>query len=406
MPSDSPIPSPRGGGSGWGHARNVVVTGYGVFTAHGHGPEALRAGVFAGRPPFAPVTRFDASRFRARHAAVYEGADAPRDQRDLLVACGRSALEMAGVDRPSALPALAGTPGSYSATNRFWRATVAGEAVDDGDLAHCMPARLVDDACDELGLGRPRIAFVDACVASTNAIVHGCQLIASGAVEAVLCAGSYLVEEEAFAKFDSGLALSTTGRVRPFSRERSGLLLGDGGAAIVLESGDAARARGATALASVAGWGMAADAHLVVRPHPEGRGLAAAVTAALRRAGVDGCQVGYVNAHGTGTVAGDAAEVIGLRAALGAGADRVPVSSTKGTTGHMLEATGAVEVIVTLLALRDGVLPPTAGLADADLDGALDHVPNEPREADVRFGLSVNSSFGGLNAAVLLERAP
>lgn len=383
----------------------IVVTGYGVFTAHGYGSEALRSGVFGGIPAFRPVTRFDASRFRARHAAVYEGAGAPRGPWDVLVACGRSALEMAGVERPSELPALLGTPGSYSATNRYWRATVAGEAVDDADLVQCMPARLVDDAAEELGLGRPRVAFVDACVASTNAVVHGCQLIATGAAEAVLCGGAYLVEEEAFGKFDSGLALSTSGRVRPFSRGRSGLLLGDGGAAIVLESASAARARGAAALASVAGWGMAADAHLVVRPHPEGRGLAAAVTAALRRAGIDGRQVGYVNAHGTGTVAGDAAEVIGLRQALGEGAGRVPVSSTKGTTGHMLEATGAVEVIITLLALCDGVLPPTAGMDGADLDSALDHVPNERRKADVRFGLSVNSSFGGLNSAVLLERA-
>ncbi|WUH00319.1 beta-ketoacyl-[acyl-carrier-protein] synthase family protein [Streptomyces violaceus] len=272
-------------------------------------------------------------------------------------------------------------------------------------LADAVPARLAEVLAGHLGLTGPRLTFTNACVASAAAIIHACRLISSGRIDVAVCAGGYLVEEETFGKFDSGRALSRDGMVRPFSADRSGLLLGDGVAAVVLESAQHARRRGARPLASVPGWGAATDAHHIAQPHPEGAGLAQATRQALRLAGdPDGAALGYVNAHGTGTRYNDGAETRGLRAALAERAGSIPVSSTKSTTGHLLEAAGIVEFVITMLALTDGVLPPTAGFTRPDPECDLDYVPNRPRRADPRRALTINAAFGGANTALVLER--
>ncbi|MFC9681394.1 beta-ketoacyl-[acyl-carrier-protein] synthase family protein [Streptomyces sp. NPDC056948] len=272
-------------------------------------------------------------------------------------------------------------------------------------LADAVPARLAELLAGHLGVTGPRLTFTNACVASAAAIIHACRLISSGRIDVAVCAGGYLVEEETFGKFDSGRALSRDGMVRPFSADRSGLLLGDGVAAVVLESAEHARRRGARPLASVPGWGAATDAHHIAQPHPEGAGLAQAARQALRLAGdPNGAALGYVNAHGTGTRYNDGAETRGLRAALAERADSIPVSSTKSTTGHLLEAAGIVEFVITMLALTDGVLPPTAGFTRPDPECDLDYVPNRPRRADPRRALTINAAFGGANTALVLER--
>jgi 3-oxoacyl-[acyl-carrier-protein] synthase II len=278
-----------------------------------------------------------------------------------------------------------------------------GEAAER--LADAVPAHLAELLAEGLGLVGPRLTFTNACVASAAAIIHACRLISSGRIDVAVCAGGYLVEEETFGKFDSGRALSRDGMVRPFSLDRSGLLLGDGVAAVVLESAEHARRRGARPLATVVGWGAATDAHHIAQPHPEGVGLARAARQALRLAGdPDGASLGYVNAHGTGTKYNDGAETRGLRAAFAERAESIPVSSTKGTTGHLLEAAGVVEFVITMLALTDGVLPPTAGFTRPDPECDLDYVPNQPRQADPRRALTINAAFGGANTALVLER--
>ncbi|MGO4428280.1 beta-ketoacyl synthase, partial [Streptomyces sp. MCAF7] len=184
----------------------------------------------------------------------------------------------------------------------------------------------------------------------------------------------------------------------------SGLLLCDGVAAVVLESAEHARRRGARPLATVVGWGAATDTHHIAQPHPEGVGLARATRQAMRRAGdPDGAGLGYVNAHGTGTKYNDGAETRGLRAAFPERAETIPISSTKSTTGHLLEAAGVVEFVITMLALLDGVLPPTAGFTRPAPECDLDYVPNQPRTADLRRALTVNAAFGGANTALVLE---
>ncbi|MFC9131468.1 beta-ketoacyl-[acyl-carrier-protein] synthase family protein [Streptomyces sp. NPDC057099] len=441
---------------------DVTITGFGVRTAFGTGADALRRGVFAGIPAFRPTTRFDTGPYRTPMAAAApDGPDAVEDWalRHALASCGTEALDMAGLGPGTEAAILLGVAGDHTSVTRYWRGEeaasvsargpgtdagrnggvvrngAAGEGVgrnadvvlngaggegagvllagDPGAepegvaarFADAVPARLADLLAGHLGLAGPRLTFTNACVASAAAIIHACRLISSGRIDVAVCAGGYLVEEETFGKFDSGRALSRDGMVRPFSADRSGLLLGDGVAAVVLESAGHARRRGARPLASVPGWGAATDAHHIAQPHPEGAGLARAARQALRLAGdPDGAALGYVNAHGTGTKYNDGAETRGLRAALAERAGSIPVSSTKSTTGHLLEAAGIVEFVITMLALTDGVLPPTAGFTRPDPECDLDYVPNRPRRADPRRALTINAAFGGANTALVLER--
>ena len=414
-------------------SREVLLTGFGVRTAFGTGADPLREGVFDGRPAFAPITRFDTGPYRTGVAATGGGA-APL--REVLAEVAGAAAGMAGLRTGAEAAVLVGTAGDFTGLTRFWRGTDAPGSAGPGPSAGAtgaasarsvpeeaasvgpaprgtpraeaapaepVPAWQAEALADALGLRGPRLAFTGACVASATAVAHACALIASGRADIAVCAGAYLVEEENLAKFGSGFALSGDGMMRPFCADRGGLLLGDGAAAVVLESAEGARRRGARALGALTGWGAASDAHHIARPHPEGAGLVAAARRALRRAG--GPRIDYVNAHGTATRYNDPAETRGLRTLFGADADRVPVSSTKSTTGHLLEASGVVELVITLLALRDGVLPPTAGFTAPDPVCDLDYVPNRPHKADLRRALTVNAAFGGANTALILERA-
>lgn len=380
-------------------AGEVVVSGFGVYTGFGYGADRLRAGILTGPPAFAPVTRFDTTGFRVTHAAC--GPAGP-DQRSVLVECGRAALDMARLAPSRTIPLLVGTKGDYRTITAYWAAAAAGEAVAE-DLGDGVPGLLVARAAAALGLGRA-VAFTNACVASANAIAHGALLVRSGMADAVVCGGAYLVDREVFAKFDAVRALATDGTVRPFARNRTGVLLGDGVAVLVLESAAHAAARAVPPLARLTGWAMSNDAHHVVHPHPQGRGLAAAISTALGRANLAPEQVDYVNAHGTGTILNDVSEVAALRTAFGGHAARLPVSSTKSATGHALEASAAVELVACLTAMAAGTAPPTWGCHEPDPRCAVDCVPNEPRKLRLDRVLSVNSSFGGVNSALVLER--
>ena len=380
-------------------SRDVLLTGFGVRTAFGAGACALRDGVFDGRPAFAPITRFDTSAYRTDVAAT-AGESVPL--REVLAETTAAALDMAGLPKGAQAAVLVGTAGDFTGLTRFWRAAAADGIDDFKGAAETVPGWQAATLADEFGLRGPRLAFTAACVASATAIIHACRLISTGRAETAVCAGAYLVEEENLAKFGSGFALSHDGMLRPFCADRSGLLLGDGAAAVVLESAESAGRRGASPLGALTGWGAAGDGYHVARPHPQAAGLVSAARQALRRAGEP--RIDYVNAHGTATKANDPAETRGLRELFGQGADSVPVSSTKSTTGHMLEAAGVVELVITLLALRDGVVPPTAGFTEQDPDCDLDYVPNRPRRADIRRALCVNAAFGGANTALVLER--
>lgn len=382
------------------HEAEVFITGYGVRCAFGSGRDAVLRHVFPGSVAFRRVDRFDASPYRTDLAAL---APVAISQRQAMRECAREALEMAGLPRADDAAVLLGTTGDFTAVAGYWRGGADGTltASESGRLADSVAAILVDNVAAALGATGPRLAFTNGCVAASNAIAHACRLIRSGRIATALCGGAYLVENEFFAKFDSGRAFSEDGRLRPFSAGRSGLLLGDGAAVLVLESGEQMRRRGGHPLARLAGWGMAADAFHVCRPHPRGAGMAAAISRALHSAGIAGDQVGYINAHGTGTPANDGAETAAIKTAFGSGT-KVPVSSTKGSTGHALEGSAALEAVICVIALEEGCLPATASYQGADPDCDLDYLTDGPRESAPRHVVSLNAAFGGANTALVL----
>ncbi len=387
--------------------RSVLITGFGVRSAFGTGSEPLMANVFNGVPGFRPVTRFDSTSFRTDLAAFTD--DTP-SQREALIECASAALQMSGLSEAAPGATLVGTAGDFSPITAFW---AAANGADDDDrqpgavqaplanrLEETLPAMLVDTLARFCGLDGPQLAFTNGCVASSNAIIHGCRLIRAGRQDIAVCGGVYLVEQEFFAKFNAGRAFSRDGRLRPFSAGRSGLLLGDGAAVLVLESAERVARRGGLPLAQISGWGMASDAYHVCKPHPSGLGIAAAADQAVRLAGID--SVDYINAHGTSTELNDKAETAAIKRAFGAGCN-IPISSTKASTGHTLEASGALETVLSLLAISNSVIPPTGGYLGRDDECDLDYVTTGPREQPLKNVLSVNAAFGGANSALVLS---
>jgi 3-oxoacyl-(acyl-carrier-protein) synthase len=257
---------------------------------------------------------------------------------------------------------------------------------------------------EQAGLAGAGRVYTGACVSASTAVFDAALMIGRGARRVVVAAG-YLVESDQFALFDAGRAFAADGAVRPFSAGRQGLLLGDAVAAVVLESAAAGSERGHQAATELLGWGRAGDAYHPCQPAPDGRGLARAIESALVRADVSPHAIGYVNANATGTQLSDTAEAAALYRALGAAAARVPISSTKAVHGHALEASGLLELVITVLCLQAGKLPVNAGYLAPDESCELDVILASPRSVSVPYALSLNSAFGGANTALLVRAA-
>lgn len=358
-------------------ATPVGIAGLAVLSALGRGSEAQLAAALAGAAAFGPVDRFDVSGRRVGVAATLGPVASLAEELAEVIeqACADAGLTAAQRAGTSLLLAVHGNPG--------------------------VPA-LATGLAERAGLAGVRRVYIGACVSASTAVADAATSIGRGA-ERVLVAAGYLVEPDQFALFDAGQALSGDGAVRPFSQGRRGLLLGDGVAAMVLESGPAAAARGHRPGAELVGWGRAGDAYHPCQPAPDGRGLARSIEAALRRAGVTADQLGYVNANATGTLLSDAAEAVALRTALGAA--RVPVSSTKSVHGHALEASGLLELVITVLSLQAGKLPVNAGYLGPDDSCPLELILDSPRPVASPYALSLNSAFGGANTALLVRAA-
>jgi 3-oxoacyl-[acyl-carrier-protein] synthase II len=371
----------------------VVVTGAGALSAYGLGTEALLSGVLCGRPAFGPVDRFDVGIRRVRVAATLPGSPdlTAETARAINQACDDAGLKTAERSRSPLFLAVHGDPEL---------ARLAAE-----DRVGLGPDALTARVSGLTGLAsNGSRCYMSACVAASTAIADAAATIAAGRAARVVVAAGFLVDPDSFALFDGGRVLARDGQCRPFSSGRQGMLLGDGVAAVVLESGGAARARGASPLARLAGWGRAGDAYHVCQPSPDGRGLARAIGAALRRGRTDPADIDYVNAGGTGTSQGDSAEAAALRRALGSQVDQVAVSSTKSVHGHALEASGLLEFVLTVGVLRAGLLPPNAGYLGPDPECDLNLVLGPAREVPggCRHALSVNAAFGGANTALLV----
>ncbi|MEU9080161.1 beta-ketoacyl synthase N-terminal-like domain-containing protein [Kitasatospora sp. NPDC048538] len=367
-----------------------VVTGLGVLSAAGRGPDPLTEAAVHGKAAFGPVTRFDVSARRTTRAALLPpGVPLAHTfplARAVLDAIGQ-ACRQAGLtgDDGGRMPVLLALH-SDERTRRTADAVAAGVSAVWGTR------------------GVTRV-YTGACVAASTAVADAAALVAAGRHERVLVAAGHLVEPGVFAVFDAGRALARDGELRPFSTGRSGTLLADATAAVVVEAAPAAERRGAPALARLAGWGRAGDAHHVCRPEPAGDGAVRAIEAALTRGGVAPEEVGYVNANGTGSTLADQAEASALRRVFGRHTAELPVSSSKSVHGHALEASALLELVVTIGALGRGLLPVNAGWLGPDPDVGLDLVLDGPRAAGPRYALSLNSAFGGANTALLVAAA-
>ena len=378
---------PPGVGRG---SEQVELTGMAVTSAFGRGLEPLMAGALEGRAAFGPVRRFDVAGRRAQVAAALPGAPALSGELARVIdeACDGAGLSPAARAACPLFLAVHGDPD-------LGRAAPDERAEHTGDAFAARVAR-------RAGLSDAVRVYTSACVAASSAVADASAMIAHGRAARVVVAAGYLVEPDQFALFDAGRALALDGRVRPFSAGRSGLLLGDGVAAVVLESASAARRRRVPALARLAGWGRAGDGYHVCRPRPDGSGLARAIGAALCRGGIGAAAVGYVNAHGSGTRHSDTAEAAALYGALGEHAAAVPVSSTKSVHGQALEAGGLLELVVSVGALRAGRLPVNAGHLGPDEACRLNLILHRAGRPAGAYALSLNVAFGGANTALLV----
>lgn len=396
----------------------MVITGAGIVTSMGTGRTENAAGFRAGRAAFRPVTLFDTSRQRvgtageltlpeSRPAGVDRAGWSRMDRgtKMALLAAGE-ALEEAGLSG-GRMPVVIGTSaGAMTLGEEYFKQATTAPTRRRGQL---MRVEIYQPQCQlglmirALGVEGPLRIVSNACASGANAIGMAFHLVRSGKAERVLAGGYDALCQLVFAGFDSLQALSPSGIPRPFDAERDGLALGEGAGFVVVESLDAARARGAEAEAAVLGYGAATDIHHLTQPHPEGDAALVTMRAACDMAGVGPEQIDYINSHGTGTPLNDVAEGQAIRRWAGEATPGVKVSSTKSAIGHLLGGAGAVESVICLMALDGQWLPASLHVREADPVCEFDLL-REPRDAEVGTVLSNSFGFGGANATLVFGK--
>src|SRR6476469_5845007 len=409
--------------------RRAVVTGLGAVTPVGNDARTTWESAVHGRSGIDFIQAFDPSPFPVRVAAEVKNFDAtsvasPKEvrklERNVLVslAAGREAVADAGLDsvyEPDRVGILFG-----SAIGGFMgiieQHDVFRDRGPDRIAPTFLPSVLVDTASGQLaislGYRGPNYAPVSACATGSTAVGEAAEIIKRGDADAILAGGvEACVHPMILAGFCAMRGLVAEDEhppraSRPFDATRAGFVMGEGACVLVLEELEAAQRRGATVYAEILGYAMSNDAHHLAQPDPEFVGVAEMMRHALERAGVEPERVGYINAHGTSTPLGDAAETRAIKKVFGEHAYQLAVSSTKSVTGHCFGAAGAIEAMMCVLAVHHGVLPPTINYRNPDPVCDLDYVPNESRKADVDVALSNAMGLGGHNACVLIGRAP
>ena len=397
--------------------RRVVITGAGTVNPLGHDVAQTWAAMAEGRGAIGPLDIPDVERLSVRIGAQVRGWDpAAHLERGVLAAAdpfaqmalvaGAQAMAQSGLpvgDGFDCGVVLGTAGGGLQTTDDSYRAVYAEGKTRVHPLT--VPKLMASAGASHLsmahGLKGPVFTVSTACASSNHAMGLAFQMIRSGAVRAVLTGGAEAMLCFGGIKAWEGLRVMSARACRPFSRTRDGMVQGEGAAVFAFEEREAALARGADVLAEVIGFAMTSDAGDLVAPSVDG--AARAMAGALRDAGIAAQEVGYINAHGTGTAANDRTEAAAIRMVFGDAPP--PVSSTKAMHGHLIGATGAVEALACLMALRDGVIAPTIGFEEVDPDCALDVVPNIARRATVEVALSNAFAFGGLNAVLALRRA-
>lgn len=402
----------------------------GAVTPLGHDVDSTWESMLAARSGIGPITLFDTTGYRTTIAGEVAGWDAEShfDRREarrvdrfgqFFLVSVRQALQEAGISYEADDPAAAragvvvgaGFGGMESFIEEIETLNERGPGrVSPVGVPKVIPNMAAGLASIEHNLLGPVTCVVTACSASANAIGDGAELIRRGAADVVVAGGAEAaITTFGIATFAQARAMSTRNdeperASRPFDADRDGFVMGEGGAAVVLESLDSARARGVEILGEVTGYGMSADAYHITLPRPGGTGAARAMTAALDDAGIAPDEIGYINAHGTSTEANDGTETAAIRISMGSAADDVAVSSTKSMTGHILGGAGAVEAVVCLKALQDQIVPPTINYETPDPECDLDYVPNEAREASLSHVMTNSFGFGGHNVSLVLSR--
>jgi 3-oxoacyl-[acyl-carrier-protein] synthase II len=406
--------------------RRVAVTGLGAVTPLGSDvPTTWRSGV-EGRRAIDWIRAFDASEYQVKIAAEVKDFDAsavasPKEvrklERNVLLSLGaaKEAMADAGLNGfdPLRVGIVFGTAiGGFNGI--MAQGDVMRERGPDRVSPTFIPSVLVDAASGQLaislGIKGPNYAPVSACATGSHAVGEGAELIKRGDADVVLAGGAEsCMHPLILAGFTAmrGLAVENDNppnASRPFDATRAGFVMGEGAAVLVLEELESARARGATVYAEILGYGASNDAHHMAQPEPAAVGVAEMMRAALRRAGVPPGQVDYINAHGTSTPLGDLAETRAIKEVFVDHAYELAVSSTKSMLGHCFGAAGAIEAMMCVLAIHEGVIPPTINYRHPDPDCDLDYVPNEAREARVDVALSNAMGLGGHNGCVLIGR--
>jgi 3-oxoacyl-[acyl-carrier-protein] synthase II len=410
--------------------RRVVITGLGMVSPLGNDVETTWQNLIAGESGAAPITQFELTdEYPVTFACELKDFDpaqwidrkqARRMDRfaQIDLAAARQAEQDAGLDvAPIAervgVSVATGIGGLKSFQDCYDTLKDRGpDRVNPFSIPAIIPNMGAAWVSMELGTRGPLSSQCTACAASNMAIGESVDAIRLGRADVMLAGGTEApVTRVGIAGFGSMRALSRRNHdpkraSRPFDAERDGFVMGEAGAIVVLEDLEHARARGAKIYAELAGYGLSSDATHITEPDPTGENPARAMTMAFRDAGIDPAQIGYINAHGTSTPLGDASETRVIKIAVGdeETARRVPVSSTKGATGHCLGAAGAVEAIFTTLAVERGVLPPTINYEVPDPDCDLDYIPNEAREAEIEVGVSNSFGFGGHNASIVVRK--
>jgi nodulation protein E len=400
----------------------VVVTGAGVISALGHNCGEFWRSLAAGRSGIQPLQAVDRGLLRFPNGAEVQGFDPSRyfDEKEIGlldrfaqfgVVAAREAIAQSGIQWSEEL---------RESTAIVTGSCVGGQTTEDEGFVNLyrnniprvnpltIPRTMENAAASrislETGVVGPTYTVSTACSSANHAIGQAFWMVRTGTARAAIAGGSEAVFSLGFLKAWEAMRVVSPDTCRPFSKDRRGLILGEGGAMLVLERLEEARARGAKIFGEIIGFGMSSDAFHITQPSPEG--AARAMRSAISDSGLQPEDIGYINAHGTATQANDATETAAIRKVFGVHADRLAVSSTKSMHGHTLGAAGAIEAVATLLSLCNGVLPPTANFTAPDPACDLDVIPNQVRQQQVECALSNSFAFGGLNAVLAFRRAP
>lgn len=408
--------------------RRVVITGVGMITPLGIGVEQSWNGLLAGRSGIGKITQFDAANFPTRIAGEVAGFN-PEDyiepkeikKMDRFIHFALAAAQMAMNDsglkitdenaERAGVIVGSGIGGLRSIEHYH---SVLLEKGPRRITPFFIPMLVVNLASGQIsirfGAKGPNSAVVTACATGSHAIGDAFKIIQRGDADAMIAGGTEaVITPLGIGGFNAMKALSTRNdepekASRPFDMDRDGFIMGEGAGIMILESLETALERGAGIYAEIAGYGMAADAYHITAPSPNGEGAARCMQMALKDGGVEPSVVNYINAHGTSTKAGDEIETYAIKTVFGEYAYKIPVSSTKSMTGHLLGAAGGVESVISILSIKDDIIPPTINLDTPDPECDLDYVPKQARRTTVNYALSNSFGFGGTNACLLFRK--